>query len=48
MRPAEKYVLKPFKTDKKSEVNRMINSGADILDSILIKGLNYSMNKFNS
>lgn len=48
MRPAEKYVLKPFKSDKKPEVNRMIIDGADILDSIIIKGLNYSMNKFNS
>ena len=48
MRPAEKYVLKPFNSDKKPEVNRMIIDGADILDSILIKGLNYSMNKFNS
>ena len=48
MRPAEKYVLKPFNSDKKVEVDRMISRGADILDSVLIKGLNYSMNKFNS
>ena len=48
MRPAEKYVLKPFKASKKAEVNRMVTNGADILDSILFKGLNYSMNKFNS
>jgi hypothetical protein len=26
----------------------MVTNGADILDSILFKGLNYSMNKFNS
>jgi len=48
MRPAEKYVMKPFKLNKKSEVDRMIVLGADVLDSISTKGLDSSMNKFNS
>jgi peptidyl-tRNA hydrolase len=48
MRPAEKYVLKPFKPADLDKVNRMIGEGADVLDSILTQGINYSMNKYNS
>lgn len=48
MRPAEKYVLKPFRSTELDKVKRMIVEGADALDSILTQGINYSMNKYNS
>jgi len=48
MRPSEEYVLKPFKTEYELEVKEMIQKGVDSLDSLLIQGLNYSMNKYNS
>ena len=48
MRPAEKYVLKPFRSTDLDKVKRMIGEGADALDSILTQGINYSMNKYNS
>tara|TARA_B100000003_G_scaffold76551_1_gene68528 strand:- start:2579 stop:3133 length:555 start_codon:yes stop_codon:yes gene_type:complete len=48
IRPAEKYVLKPFKKDKKQDVLEMINRGADILENILVHGINHTMNHFNS
>jgi len=48
MRPAENYVLKPFRSTELDKVKRMIVEGADALDSILTQGINYSMNKYNS
>ena len=48
MRPAEKYVLKPFLTKFESEVNMMVEKSADAIDSLLTRGINYTMNKFNS
>jgi peptidyl-tRNA hydrolase len=47
MRPAEKYVLKPFKREKDKEVETAINKAVDALDSIIVNGLNYTMNYFN-
>tara|TARA_B100000427_G_C15470444_1_gene578292 strand:- start:38 stop:592 length:555 start_codon:yes stop_codon:yes gene_type:complete len=48
IRPAEKFVLKPFRLDEKQSVEEMINRGADALENILIHGLNHTMNHFNS
>ena len=48
MRPAEKYVLKPFRSIDTNKVERMIGEGADALDLILARGINHSMNKYNS
>jgi peptidyl-tRNA hydrolase len=48
MRPAEKYVLKPFRSTDLNKVERMIGEGADALDLILARGINHSMNKYNS
>ena len=48
MRPAEKFVLLPFRADDKSEAEAMIKRGADALSNILVRGLNHTMNHFNS
>ena len=48
MRPAEKYVLKPFKVYHESDAASMVNRGADALENILVMGLNHTMNYFNS
>jgi len=48
MRPAEKFVLKPFRTDDSPEADAMVKRGADALDNLLIRGLNHTMNHFNS
>ena len=48
MRPAEKYVLKPFRSDDELEVEDMVKHGADILEALLMRGLNHTMNHFNS
>ncbi len=48
MRPAEKYVLKPFRSDDESDAKNMVMRGADALESILIRGLNSAMNQFNT
>jgi peptidyl-tRNA hydrolase, PTH1 family len=47
MRPAEKYVLKPFKKEKLKELEFAINKAVDVLDNILINGLGHTMNHFN-
>ena len=47
MRPAEQYVLKPFKKEKFKEVNDSIGKAVEILDSIVINGLGHTMNRFN-
>ena len=48
MRPAEKYVLKPFRSNDELEVEAMVKHGADILENLLVRGLNHTMNHFNS
>ena len=47
MRPAEQYVLKPFKKEKLKDVKASINKAVEVLDSILINGLDHTMNRFN-
>ncbi len=47
MRPAEKYVLRPFKIEKSLIVNQAINRAVDALDSLFLNGLSYTMNYFN-
>ena len=48
LRPAEKFVLKPFRKDDESKAESMIKHGADALENILVRGLNHTMNHFNS
>ena len=48
MRPAEKYVLKPFRSDDDLEAEAMVKHGADALANLLVRGLNHTMNHFNS
>jgi len=48
MRPAEKYVLKPFRSDDELEAEAMVKHGADALENLLVRGLNHTMNHFNS
>ena len=48
MRPAEKFVLKPFRSDDKPEADAMVKRGADALANLLVRGLNHTMNHFNS
>ena len=48
MRPAEKYVLKPFRSDDELEAEAMVKHGADALANLLVRGLNHTMNHFNS
>ena len=48
MRPSEEYVLNPFKKDKLSDVQQMVKRCADSIQSIMVKGMSNSMNKYNS
>ena len=48
LRPAEKFVLKPFRKDDEVEAQSMVKHGADALENILFQGLNHTMNHFNS
>ena len=48
MRPAEDYVLKPFKNKDKKVFFETVKIAADALDSILFNGLDKTMNTFNS
>jgi PTH1 family peptidyl-tRNA hydrolase len=48
MRPAEKFVLKPFRSKDKANAEAMVNRGADALENLLVHGLNRTMNHFNS
>jgi peptidyl-tRNA hydrolase len=48
MRPAEKFVLKPFRVDDEPEAESMVKRGADALENILVRGLDHTMNHFNS
>ena len=46
-RPAEKYVLKPFRKKDVPLADEMIQRVADAAESILYIGLNKTMNRFN-
>jgi peptidyl-tRNA hydrolase len=48
MRPAEKYVLKPFQSNDVSEAEAMVKRAADALANLLVRGLSHTMNHFNS
>ena len=49
MRPAENYVLKPFKNDRdKTLCAERVKNAADALDSIVFNGLDKTMNIYNS
>ena len=48
MRPAEKYVLKPFCSDDQLTALESVKVAADALDSILFNGIENTMNRFNS
>ena len=48
MRPSEKYVLKPFHSDDNPIAEMMVKNCADAIDNLLVKGLNNTMNQFNS
>lgn len=49
MRPAEDYVLKPFKNDKDKYLSlESIRNAADALDSMVFNGLDRTMNIYNS
>jgi len=46
-RPAEKYVLKPFKKKDQREADDMIQTVANAVESVLKHGLQKTMNTFN-
>jgi len=48
MRPAEEYVLQPFRADDQLEAEALVKRGADALANLLVRGLNHTMNHFNS
>ena len=48
MRPSEKYVLKPFQIDDHPNAELMVNRCADAIDDLLVKGLDQTMNHYNS
>ena len=47
-RPAEEYVLKPFKKNVQAEANDMIQTVADAVEFYLQEGLDRTMNRYNS
>ncbi len=47
MRPAEKYVLKPFPNKYDNEIKSVINHASDALSFFLKEGVVMAMNKFN-
>ena len=47
MRPAEKYVLKPFSDKYNDEIKIIINQACDALEFFLDNGIIETMNKFN-
>lgn len=47
MRPAEHYVLKPFRKKDESLALEMVKRGADAVESILSVGLESTMSRFN-
>ncbi len=48
MRPAEKYVLKPFHSEDQLTALGAVKRAADALDSLLFNGIEKTMNKVNS
>ena len=48
MRPAENYVLKPFRSKDQLVALEAVKKAADSLDSILFNGIEKTMNRFNS
>ena len=47
-RPSEKYVLKPFNKDSMGKVENMVQHCADAIQTLIVKGLDHTMNQFNS
>ena len=47
-RPSEKYVLKPFNRNNIGKVEDIIKHCADAVQYLLIKGIERTMNKFNT
>lgn len=47
LRPAEKFVLKPFRKQDEDKAQSMINDAADAAESIMIHGLHKTMANFN-
>ena len=47
-RPSEKYVMKPFNDEMGLDAKIMVNRAADAMQSIITRGLNRTMNQFNS
>ena len=47
-RPSEKYVLKPFNKDGMGKVENMVQHCADAIQTLIVKGLDHTMNQFNS
>jgi peptidyl-tRNA hydrolase len=47
MRPAEDYVLKPFRKNDQQPAEEMIHRGADAVESILALGIEKTMSLFN-
>jgi len=48
MRPAEKYVLRPFCSDDQLTALEAVKRAADAIDSILFNGMEKTMNRVNS
>jgi len=48
MRPAENYVLKPFRNNDQLIALKTVKKAADALDSILFNGIERTMNRVNS
>ncbi len=47
-RPAEVYVLKPFKKKNQLEANIMVQTAAEAVEYLLREGLDRTMNRYNS
>ena len=47
MRPAERYVLRPFRREDEPMAQAMVQRGADAVESILAGGFEKTMNEYN-
>ena len=47
-RPAEEYVLKPFKKNDHPKADEMVQTVADAVEYFLREGLGHTMNRYNS
>ena len=47
-RPSEKYVMKPFNDEMSLDAKIMVNRAAEVMQSIITRGLNKTMNQFNA